>query len=198
MKKTEFLGLKEALMVGAQTSAKSLASYLGQEVNVGTSDLMLLPIEAIAATLGHKEELVTAVLLHVTGDIEGEYLYIFNEEGATRAQGLLTARHRVVADRSALQELANIVSGNGFTEIDEYFGIETAYSIPGIAYDMFGSVTDPVIAALGAHGENVFLVRTEYITGGKPLFKTFFFANSISTTALMRKLESKNNHGADH
>ena len=77
-------------------------------------------------------------------------------------------------EKSALQEIGNILSGAYISSLTMLTGLNMKLSIPSLAIDMAGAILSVPIIQYGQVGDKVLLIETEFDQEDKDI-KGFFF-----------------------
>ena len=80
----ELDALKEVGNVGVGNAATALAKLLDKRVSIDLPDTRFVPLQLFANELGSPEDIVHGMYLQLTGELEGECIFIFSEEDAKK------------------------------------------------------------------------------------------------------------------
>jgi chemotaxis protein CheC len=158
--------LIKVMKIGADSAATALTRLVRKEVKLNLPKVFTGPPEKAVVFLGKTENLVSAVLVQVVGDLPGQIMLLFPPESAARFSGLMQERkHDGTAldemDISALNEAGNIVVGSALTAFSKFIDLRLMQSVPDLATDMVGSVVDGVFAELGQSTDWVLVFRID-------------------------------------
>jgi len=137
---------------GAKNASESLSKLINRDVEVKALAVRAVPIEKISELIGSPEDMVTTVIMEVTGEAIGNIMLIYPQQSAINVADFLAKRELGSTvrldglDKSALKESGNIISGSFLSAISNYLKINMVESIPDIATDMLKAAMDFVLA----------------------------------------------------
>ena len=144
--------LQEISEAGARNAATALSQIIGRPVHLDVPWARPIPLEEVADIAGGARRVVCALSLRVYGGARGNLLLVFGEDQVPLLLDLLVHGRRDGhgresaalgdAERSALREVANILAGAYLNAVSRMLGVSLLPSIPGLAFDMVGAVTD--------------------------------------------------------
>lgn len=144
--------LQEISEAGARNAATALSQIIGRPVHLDVPWARPIPLEEVADIAGGARRVVCALSLRVYGGARGNLLLVFGEDQVPLLLDLLIRGRRDGhgreapplgdAERSALREIANILAGAYLNAVSRLLGVSLLPSIPGLAFDMVGAVTD--------------------------------------------------------
>jgi len=147
---------------GAHNAAIAMSQIIGRPLRLDVPWARTLPLEDVADLAGGASRVVCALSLKVYGDLRGHLLLLFSREqlpllldlvlprpgkGPPRAQGLQGMDEM---ERSALLEIGNILGCAYLNALSRLLGVSLLPSIPGLALDMVGAVTDHLLIDLAS------------------------------------------------
>jgi len=133
---------------GAKNASESLSKLIDQKVEVKALAVRAVPIEKITELIGSPEDIVTTVIMEVTGEVAGSIMLIYPQQSAINVADFLSKRTLGTTtqldelDKSALKESGNIISGSFLSAISNYLNINMVESIPDMATDMLKATMD--------------------------------------------------------
>ncbi|MGB2762502.1 MAG: chemotaxis protein CheC [Minisyncoccales bacterium] len=137
---------------GAKNASESLSKLINQDVEVKALAARATPIEKISEIIGSPEDMVTTVIMEITGEVIGNIMLIYPHQSAINVADFLAKRkfHATVQlnelDKSAIKESGNIIAGSFLSAVSNYLHINMVESIPDIATDMLKATMDFVLA----------------------------------------------------
>ncbi len=174
--------LAEIGNIGAGNATTALSQVLGgKKVDISVTKAQMVPITEVAEALGGPERIVYAVHLHVSGDINGDVLFIMSEEGATTLAGIMTFKGAgfegplTELEESALKELGNIVAGSYVSAISQMTNMYIEISPPDLVVDMLGAILDAMLIQIGLLADEVVMLKTQIIIEGEEIDAEFLF-----------------------
>src|SRR5690606_2488187 len=188
--------LREAANIGAGHAATALSQITGQRIMVQVPEVSIVPLERAGTMLGEPDEVVCAVILRVMGDISGRTLRVLPAATATRlaqlAHGGATPAFPTLGemDRSALNEIGNILVGAYLNALTQLLGVALTMSAPALAIDMAAAILTTSYLNFGSEDDHVFCVNTNLVLeGGEDLRAHFLLQpDGASLEAILRAL----------
>lgn len=170
--------LREIENIGMGNAATSLSDMLGQKIDVSVPNVDVIDISEVYDKINGSENMVVGIIFNMTGDIEGNMLFILEEQFALdMIKSLMNVEVESLAeldenDCSVLQEVANIMAGSFLRSLSELTGFTISLSIPFICIDMLGAIMNIPISQFGMIGNKVLLMQ-ENILGDHCYYNSF-------------------------
>jgi chemotaxis protein CheC len=161
--------LTDVVALGFENSARGLSGMVGKEIKVISPLVRLAPIEEIPKLIGRPEELVVALYLGVSGDVEGHILIIFSLEAAGELVEMLLGEAPSnpsdlgEMERSALGEVANVTGSFFLSALGDATNLAIQPSPPGVMMDMAGAALDVPLISLAVSTEEVLIIDTWFV-----------------------------------
>ncbi len=180
----ELDALRECGNIGAGRAATSLSAMIGVPVGMQVPAVKLLPLDAVADEVGGPEALVVAIYLRVTGDADGHILFVMPPEtGHSLVEPLLCGMPAGEIDaagfgdmeRSALQEVGNILTSSYLIALTEMTGLFMEPTPPAIGIDMAGGLLAQVLCEVAMTGDYALVIETAFDEVGDPVPGAFVF-----------------------
>src|SRR5688500_14523303 len=109
-------GLREVANIGAGHAATALSQMVNDRVMVSVPEIQIVRLEDVAELLGDPNEIVSAVMMKLLGDVTGRTVQIFPAQTASALVSSLTGRAGITfpddfgeLEQSALKEVSNIL-----------------------------------------------------------------------------------------
>jgi chemotaxis protein CheC len=184
-------GFQEISEAGARNAATALSQIIGRPVHLDVPWARPIPIESVAEMAGGAERVVCALSLKVYGGARGNLLLVFGDDQLPllleliggnggrprpRAPGTLSEY-----ERSALREVGNILAGAYLNAVSHLLGLSLLPSIPGLAFDMVGAVTDYLLIELAPIAESTLVLASQIREPVSGLRGEFFFLPDSGT-----------------
>ena len=118
--------------------------------------------------LGHPQDVVAAVLMHMLGDLTGRTLLLFPESVARRLCDMLLRRPIGTTaafdalEQSCLKEAGNILSGAYMNALSDFMGMLLLPSVPSLVVDLSAAVLTTTYLNFGHERDFVICVETEF------------------------------------
>ncbi len=170
--------LREVGNIGSGNAATALAQFLNKKINMDVPSVSILPIEKIPEILGEPEDLIASVFLKVLGEAPGNIILLTTEESMYHFLTLVFDGRQIKKighlERSALQEMGNIIAGSFLCALNKLTSFNCVQSLPGFALDMAGAILNSIAALQGQYGEDALFLETRFTEGKKEILSKFF------------------------
>ncbi|MFH1089094.1 MAG: chemotaxis protein CheC [Candidatus Uhrbacteria bacterium] len=189
--------LKEIINVGAGNAANALAKLIGQSVKTTVPTIHLDRIERLTAQIGDPVEVVTAILMKINGEAPGIFFLLIPTESAAKIADILTSNHKKELnvldsfDRSALQEVGNILAGSSLGALSKFSGLSFIQSVPEIVTDSMGAILNSILVEVGDEAGAALLITVNISVGNGLRGDLFFFFDTAATGKMLNAVEQK-------
>lgn len=187
--------LREIGSIGTGNAATALSGIMSEKVQMTVPQIDLREFNDAVSLLGEAEELVAAVLVKMSGEIEGTMLFLLRLD-------FITAVLRHILDEeitdfsqlqemeiSALTEIGNIMISSYTNAISTLAGVEIDLSVPAIAVNMLGGILSVPMAEIGYETDKLLMINGTLIIQGEEHDSTILMLPDIeSLNKLMNKL----------
>ena len=189
--------LREIGNIGAGTAATALAQMTGQSVPMGVPTVTLLPVEDVADRTGDAERVVAAMFLGVGGDVNGHMLFVMGEDAARDVVHALMGGMGPAGDGggftemelSALQEVANILTGSYLNALAQITGLRLEPTPPAVGVDFAGALVGAALVEVAMESETAILIETPLGVGEAPsLGDVLFIPTSEALQLVLARL----------
>lgn len=187
--------LKEIGSIGGGNAATALSSLLSAKVNMLVPRVEILEFNEALEKLGDPEEVVAAVMVEMTGEVEGIMLFTapgeFTDEVVFRMLGKakVSLMELDEIDISVLTEIGNIVISSYINALSALTGVAVELSVPQLAVNMLGGIMSLPMAMMGQHSDRIMMVTGEFDIDGKALKSGVLLLPDVkSLNILMKKL----------
>ncbi|HSE35231.1 MAG TPA: chemotaxis protein CheC [Candidatus Paceibacterota bacterium] len=154
--------LRELLNIGVSHASTKLSQFTNHRITISVPTVGLQSVVHPHDYLPNPEEVSGAILLRFNGALEGFMLLIFTEIAVRHLLeslgGTPVGDIRTLDDyqRSALQEVGNIVAGGMLGGIGPLLSGKAVQSVPDVVIDSGASLINSIVAGLvHAHGHYV-------------------------------------------
>lgn len=158
--------LKEVANIGAGHAATALSQMVNQRIMVDIPEIKIVKFEDVGELLGKPDEIVSAVMMQLLGDVTGRTVQVFPWRTAVQLTSVLLRRDLEMrpedfgeVEQSALREVGNILVGAYINALSEFMGLMLIMSPPAIAIDTAQAVLTTSYLNFGEHQEYVFAVN---------------------------------------
>ncbi|HEX6559179.1 MAG TPA: chemotaxis protein CheC [Longimicrobiales bacterium] len=159
--------LREVANIGAGHAATALSQMVHTRIMVDIPEIKIVKFEDVGELIGAPDEVVSAVMMQLLGDVTGRTVQVFPWRTAVRLTSVLLRRNTVPGpedfgeiEQSALKEVANILVGAYINALSEFMGLMLIMSPPAIAIDTAQAVMTTSYLNFGEHQDYVFAVAT--------------------------------------
>jgi chemotaxis protein CheC len=159
--------LREVANIGAGHAATALSQMVNQRIMVDIPEIKIVRLEDVGEIVGAPDEIVSAVMMQLLGDVTGRTVQIFPWRTAVQLTSKLLSRTDANSpedfgelEQSALKEVSNILVGAYINALSEFMGLMLIMSPPAIAIDTAQAVLTTSYLNFGDHQDYVFAVNT--------------------------------------
>jgi len=168
LKALQLDALREVANIGAGHAATALSQMTNQRIMISVPQINIAPLEDVPELLGHPQDVVAAVLMHMMGDLTGRTLLMFPEAVGRRLCDILlrrpagqTASYDVL-EQSCLKEAGNILSGAYMNALSDFMGMLLLPSVPSLVVDLCGAVLTTACLNFGHDRDFMICVETAF------------------------------------
>lgn len=164
----EFDVLTEIGNIGAGNATTALSQLINTRIDMRVPQVRLLSFAELAEIIGGAERLVAGILLNLEGDINGSMLFVLERNDAKMMVQQLTGFGQpgetefTDLDKSALQEVGNIISGAYLSAISSMTNLTISVSVPSLAFDMAGAILSVPAIEFGKMGDTALLIESQF------------------------------------
>jgi chemotaxis protein CheC len=182
--------LREVASIGAGHAATALSTLTNRRIGVAVPETHIVRLEEVPELLGYPDEPLAAVLMQVLGDAPGYTVQLFPPRSASCLAEMLLHRARIdfpagfgELEKSALQEVGNILAGAYMSALSDFLGMVLMISIPEMAIDQAGAILSSAYLSLESAEEYVFCIDAQLTLAerSEPLPAHFLFAPDIAS-----------------
>ena len=187
--------LKEIGSIGGGNAATALSSMLNAKVNMALPEVKILGFNAALNLLGDPEELVAAIFVEMSGELNGVMLFILTKEFSDEIVQKMLGKPSIdfmemdEIDTSVLTEIGNIVISSYITAMSSLSNVEVELSVPQFTVNMQGGIMSVPIAIMGQHSDRIMMITGKFKIDGKALNSNMLLLPDVeSLNILMKKL----------
>jgi len=187
--------IREIGSIGTGNSATALSSMLGKTVRMTLPDVQILDYNDAIKFLGDPEEIVAAILVKMSGEINGLMLFVLkldfiNQVLSSLMQEEIEDYYQLnVLETSALEEVGNIIISSYVNAISSLSDVSISLSVPDTAINMLGGILSGPMVEFGYQTDKMMMISGQFIIGGKVLHSDLLMMPEIqSLNFLMEKL----------
>ncbi len=186
--------LQEIGNIGAGNAVTALANMINKKIDMNVPSVKILDIGEVSTILGGEEMIVSGVYFEVSGDIDGNIMFLLDIKSAKTLANILMFKEDETEvlddmDKSALQEVGNILSGAYVSSLSMLTGLKIQISVPSLSVDMAGALLSVPAIQFGYMGDKVLLIQTVMQDGEDVVTGNFFLIpDTNSFTTLLNSL----------
>jgi len=187
--------IREIGSIGTGNAATASSSLLGKGVRMTLPDVQILGYNEAIKFLGDPEEIVAAILVKMSGEINGLMLFILkldfiNEVLTSVMQQEIQDYYQLnVMETSALEEIGNIIISSYVNAMSTLSDVAIDLSVPDIAVNMLGGILSVPMVEFGYQTDKMMMISGQFVIGGKVLQSDLLMMPDIqSLNFLMEKL----------
>jgi chemotaxis protein CheC len=187
--------IREIGSIGTGNAATALSSMLNKTVRMTLPDVQILGYNEAIKFLGDPEEIVAAILVKMTGEINGLMLFILkmdfiNEVLSSVMQQEIEDYYQLnVLETSALEEIGNIIISSYVNAMSTLSEVTINLSVPDIAVNMLGGILSVPMVEFGYQTDKMMMISGQFVIGGNVLHSDLLMMPDImSLNFLMEKL----------
>jgi chemotaxis protein CheC len=158
--------LQEIANIGASHAATALSQMVKKEIKIFVPKIDIIPLERTVENYKNEESIV-AIFLKITNEIPSYSLLLLTKQSAYALADILLQQKSDTTkvdltdmEKSALEEVGNIMMCAFFDSIAELLHIPIVPGPPALAYDMPSAVLDYVLIHIGAVADKIFVFDT--------------------------------------
>jgi chemotaxis protein CheC len=182
---------------GARNAATALSQILGRPLRLAVPWARVLPLEKVKEMAGGASSVVCALSLKVYGEARGHLLVVFRRDQLPVLLDMVVPRARPARpgdgdgptlndmERSALMEIGNILACAYLNALSHLLGLSLLPSIPGLAVDMVGAVTDHLLIELAVFSDSAVVLASQVLEPASGLKASIFFLPHPSALAVL-------------
>jgi chemotaxis protein CheC len=161
--------LREAGNIGIGRVATVLSKILATRIEMTVPQAEIRQVWDALELAGGAEQLVAALYLRFQGEWRGSLLFFFDQDAAESILSKIMVGKKSPLlelgelERSALEELGNILLANFLTALSELSGLYIRPKVPTMAIDMAGAIIQEVMTLTSEYSDHALLITTELL-----------------------------------
>jgi len=144
--------------IAADQAANALSRLLDIPVRISAPEVAITNLSEIPALFGGLDAPAIGVLVPFHGDMEGDALILFPEEGVRQLEEMLLGPLREAEEDlrlSAFAEIGNILTGTLLTVLSSLSEKIVISLPPFLVQDMAGAILDTILSEVGTRSDEV-------------------------------------------
>jgi chemotaxis protein CheY-P-specific phosphatase CheC len=149
--------LGELLNIGVAHAGTTLSQMTGRRIAISVPSTSLKNIKNSSDFLEKPDDIILAVLLRLSGGLDGYVFLIFSRDAIIHLLNVLSGkrvsdlRELDPYDRSIFQEVGNVLTGGMLQGFSSFLHIPLLHSVPDVVIDMGGAMFNSLAATMLAH-----------------------------------------------
>lgn len=165
--------LKELGNIGTGNAVTALSQMLMEPVDIEVPGLRIMKYQDCCSLLRSAEELMTGIMVGVTGDLKGVFLFLLDET-FTKAvlDNVLGEEERNLLslnemERSLICEMGNIMCGSYICALSAVLDLKMDVTVPALSIDMGLALLSAPVAHYLEVSEDILVIDNIFRLGGK-------------------------------
>ncbi len=187
--------IREIGSIGNGNAATALSSMLEAGVKMTLPEVNILEFNAAMNHLGDPEDVVAAILVEMSGEIQGIMLFILTQDFADEILKRMLGKDTVdflaldEIDTSVLTEIGNIMISSYINALSSLTNVNVVLSVPQLAVNMLGGILSLPMATMGINSDRIMMITGEFKIDGRELNSDMLLLPDVdSLNVLMKKL----------
>lgn len=168
--------LREIGNIGAGNATTALSVMLNSNLRMEVPVVKVLGFNEIPDLVGGADTIVSAVLTHFKGEINGMTLFIMEMAEAKNLVFAMLGKEYPDnfnefdhMDKSALKEVGNILMSSYISSISTLTNFKLRTEPPAICIDMAAAVLSMPISELGRIGDRALIIDSKFLDNERPI-----------------------------
>ena len=160
--------MKEIANIGASNAATSLSKLLQRKVGINVPEIDMPKFKELSDFLGGGDKIVSAVLVNITGQIDGMIMYIMTEESSCALVNKFLHKNYSSfsefqeMEMSVLKEVGNILLSTYLTAVSKLLNLRINQSVPEHSIDMANALLSVPASEFGKVADNVLFIKSNF------------------------------------
>jgi chemotaxis protein CheC len=187
--------LREIGSIGTGNAATALSNTLSAKISMSLPEVKIMGYNQVIDFLGGPEKIVSAVLVHMTGEFSGIMLYLLDFDFVNivfERLSLGKIEHFEDIDEiraSAIAEVSNIIISSYANAVSQLSSISINLSVPAMAINMLGGIMSVPMIEYGYVTDTIMVVDGKFIYNGGEMTSNLIMLPDIkSLNFLLNKL----------
>lgn len=187
--------IQEVGSIGTGNAATAVSELLSANVRIKLPDVKIAGFNESMTMLGNPEEPVAAILVQMSGDMNGIMLFLLRMDFINAVLGTMLGK--TVSDYSeldeleisALTEVGNIIISSYVNALSGLAGLDIDLSVPAISINMLGGILSVPMIELGYETNKIMIISGKFILNHQQLDSSLLMLPDIrSLNKLITKL----------
>lgn len=166
--------LKEIANIGASKAATSLSEMMNMYISMRVPECSVVKFARICDEFGGPDKIIAAVLVQMSGDMDGFVMMVAGIDDMCRMVSLLMGQEtkvdgiddplKMIEKIQPVEEVANILISTYLGAISHMTGFTIVPSVPCLNIDMAQAIMDVPALVYGDVGDVALMMETEFNT----------------------------------
>ncbi len=195
MGSTELDIMKEIGSIGSGNAATALSSMLATKVSMNIPQVSILEFNDAILRMGDPEELVAAILVEMSNEINGIMLFVLKSDFAEEILKRMIGEEKIDLNdisemaSSALIEIGNIMVSSYVNALSQLANVDIQLSVPQMAVNMLGGILSLPMAVFGIESDQIMIIEGKFNMDDKEVSGDILLLPDVSSlNVLMKKL----------
>jgi len=161
--------LREIGNIGAGNATTALAKLINARIDMKVPKVEMVDFQHLASIVGNEENLMVAVMVTLSMDVNGMMMFLMDKKSATYLIGQMMAGSGMEINEefgeleySVISEIGNIITGSYLSALASLLNMKIDMSIPYLSIDMAGAILSVPAIEFGKIGDEVLLIQTDF------------------------------------
>lgn len=190
--------LKEIGNVGTGNAVTSLSQMMDQPIELDMPSLRVVKYQKVYELLEQPEELQTGILIEVTGQLKGIFLFMLSETFTRAVLDTLLgeAKRRLTSlddmECSLISELGNIMCGSYIRALSQLMDMDMDVSVPELCIDMGGAILSYPMTRWVIVSDDILLIENIFHMSGEAFKgRILFLPEKEDLGTMLRRLREQ-------
>ncbi len=163
--------LMEIGNIGTGNAVSSLAAMIGQQVDIQLPKIRIMGYNEVPELLGDIEDVQVGILLDISGDLNGMFMFLLSEAFTRKMIELLLGQETGditeldAMERSAICEIGNIMCCSYLNAMAKMMDLAVHVSVPDMCSDMVGSILSVPMIHFANLSDELLFIENKYDLG---------------------------------
>lgn len=177
--------LKELGNIGSGNAITALASIIGKRIDMKIPSVKIMDFSEIEDIFGSPDAIIIGVYFDLEGSVKGNILFSLDIDSASYLveylMGVNVKGEFNDIEKSALQEIGNIMAGSYISSLSTLTSLEMKISPPAISIDMAGAILSVPAIKFGELSDKILFIETEFFEDNRLIKGDFFLIPDIES-----------------
>lgn len=187
--------MREIGSIGTGSAATALSGLVGEQVRMTVPKIEIKEFNDAITLLGGPEDVIAAVLVRMSGDMNGTMLFLLRMEFVNAVLSRILNKkiddytQLYEMEISVLSEVGNIMISSYVNALSKLANMDVQLSVPAIAVNMLGGIMTVPMAEMGYETDSLMLINGQLFLNEEHHDSTLLMLPDIeSLNKLMNKL----------